>query len=379
MKFKNYVFISLSFIFIACSSGYNNYKISQNDVARKLLDKPSIIHKTPANTINQDDVKNNTVYNTNFDNNITHNVDLGKENTNKAQKTLFLLDSSGSMLDMDLGNNSYSKIESAKLVIKDIVNNLSMDKTSVALIKFGDNCVVTNINDFTKDKNSLINSLEKINARGSTPLAKAILNASNIVSNDNEEVNVIILSDGQETCGDNPLEAVKVFVSNNPKSLISIYILGYAVDEYTKQILEQLVIGNGKYYDVKNQNELIRALESITNELDISDNYKFSIQFDNNSIIIKPEFKDSIEEFANYVIDNDLKAVIKGHTDNIGSNKSNKILSKQRAYEVKKELIRFGVDSKNISVEGYADTQPVDTNNTKEGRYKNRRVELIAK
>ncbi|WP_267525118.1 OmpA family protein [Campylobacter sp. MG1] len=394
----------------ACSQNYGSYNFTQNDVARQLLVDPKIIEKpiqnSNNNSLNSNYQQNNyTVPNT-YDapNNTPNNAKLRQQqgqnqqddglddndmqNDNftqksystqsKFQKTLFLLDASGSMDLIDYGNNNNTRIDSAKEVIRDIISNLSADKTSASLIKFGNSCQTSVVNDFTTDKNKLINSLNSIRASGSTPLAKAILEASNIVANDDTNINVILLSDGEETCNGNPLEAVKTFVRDNPNSTISIYIVGYSVDESTKRQLEQLVVGNGKYYDVKNQSELIKALEKITNELNISNNYQYSIQFDNNSIVIKPEFKDSIEDFADYVISNDLKAIIRGHADSVGSSAINKQISKQRAYEVKKELIKLGVDNNNIKVESYSDTKPIDTNNTEDGRYRNRRVELIA-
>tara|TARA_B100000214_G_scaffold230726_1_gene168199 strand:- start:2064 stop:4157 length:2094 start_codon:yes stop_codon:yes gene_type:complete len=67
---------------------------------------------------------------------------------------------------------------------------------------------------------------------------------------------------------------------------------------------------------------------------------------------------------------------ISGHTDNIGSESFNKLLSQKRADAVKSYLIEHGVDVSRISSIGYGQTKPVSLNNTEEGRAKNRRTEF---
>ena len=65
-----------------------------------------------------------------------------------------------------------------------------------------------------------------------------------------------------------------------------------------------------------------------------------------------------------------------GHTDNNGSIKSNKTLSIQRCRAVKKYLVKHGIPSKRIQVEGKGDSQPLLPNTTDANRKKNRRVEF---
>ncbi len=72
---------------------------------------------------------------------------------------------------------------------------------------------------------------------------------------------------------------------------------------------------------------------------------------------------------------------IEGHTDNIpisgGPYKSNWELSAARAYSVLRYLQTKGVDIKKINIAGFADTRPIASNDTPEGRAKNRRVEFV--
>lgn len=72
----------------------------------------------------------------------------------------------------------------------------------------------------------------------------------------------------------------------------------------------------------------------------------------------------------------DVKLEVSGHTDNQGKKAYNQKLSENRAAAVKAYLMQQGVPGDRIVTAGYADAQPVTSNNTKEGRAANRRVEV---
>jgi len=74
--------------------------------------------------------------------------------------------------------------------------------------------------------------------------------------------------------------------------------------------------------------------------------------------------------------DTSKKAVIKGHTDNIGSIEYNLDLSKRRAESVRKYLVSKGIAPERLTCYGYGESMPIATNETEEGRAKNRRVEI---
>lgn len=65
-----------------------------------------------------------------------------------------------------------------------------------------------------------------------------------------------------------------------------------------------------------------------------------------------------------------------GHTDDVGKDEANQILSEGRANEVKNDLIERGIAPERIEAEGRGESQPIDTNKTEEGRQNNRRVEI---
>lgn len=72
----------------------------------------------------------------------------------------------------------------------------------------------------------------------------------------------------------------------------------------------------------------------------------------------------------------DMQVEIAGHTDSIGTDEYNQQLSEGRAQSVKDYFVEHGVPESQMGVKGYGESEPRDTNDTEEGRERNRRVEL---
>jgi OOP family OmpA-OmpF porin len=103
------------------------------------------------------------------------------------------------------------------------------------------------------------------------------------------------------------------------------------------------------------------------------------LHFDTDKAELKPGlgyFKE-LDLVADILIKNpDVKGEVHGHTDNVGSAEYNQNLSERRAESVKKYLVSKGIVAERLVVKGYGLTMPVASNDTKEGRAKNRRVQL---
>ena len=104
----------------------------------------------------------------------------------------------------------------------------------------------------------------------------------------------------------------------------------------------------------------------------------WGINFDFNSDTIRPVSEPVLQEIAQAMADKpDWKLTVTGHTDNIGGHKYNQELSQRRSASVKKTLVeRYHADPSRLSTSGAGDYAPIDTNDTLEGRARNRRVEL---
>lgn len=104
------------------------------------------------------------------------------------------------------------------------------------------------------------------------------------------------------------------------------------------------------------------------------------INFETGKSDIKPESQPIVDQIVEMLKQNsDLKISIEGHTDNVGSDKSNKTLSENRAKSVMNALVSAGIEKSRLSSKGWGSTKPIADNSTEDGRFKNRRVEIVKK
>jgi OOP family OmpA-OmpF porin len=99
--------------------------------------------------------------------------------------------------------------------------------------------------------------------------------------------------------------------------------------------------------------------------------------FDFDKAVVKPAGKAKLDDLVAKIKGINLEVVIAvGHTDSIGSDAYNQKLSVRRAEAVKAYLVSKGIEKNRVYTEGKGEKQPVASNKTKEGRAKNRRVEI---
>jgi len=101
------------------------------------------------------------------------------------------------------------------------------------------------------------------------------------------------------------------------------------------------------------------------------------IAFDTNKADIKYEFEPILRDISKSLLKYKQVTInIKGYTDNTGSKEYNMQLSENRAKSVYKALSLLGIDRSKMSYQGLAAANPIASNETSDGRRKNRRVEL---
>lgn len=105
----------------------------------------------------------------------------------------------------------------------------------------------------------------------------------------------------------------------------------------------------------------------------------YGIYFDFNSANIREESEPVLKEIADALNAHpDWKLSVNGHTDNVGGNAYNAKLSERRAAAVKQALVeRYQIAGDRLDTAGFGAGSPIETNDTPEGRARNRRVELI--
>ena len=99
--------------------------------------------------------------------------------------------------------------------------------------------------------------------------------------------------------------------------------------------------------------------------------------FDTGKSVLKPDARAKLDDLVAKTKDVNLEVIIAvGHTDSDGSDAYNQKLSVARAESVKKYLVSKGIETNRVYTEGKGEKQPVADNKTKEGKAKNRRVEI---
>ena len=103
------------------------------------------------------------------------------------------------------------------------------------------------------------------------------------------------------------------------------------------------------------------------------------IYFEFNQATLNPQSEPTLREMAAMLARHpDWRLAIEGHTDWIGTDADNLDLSRRRAAAVREALVsRHGVVASRLSTSGYGESRPVESNETAEGRARNRRVELV--
>jgi outer membrane protein OmpA-like peptidoglycan-associated protein len=144
-----------------------------------------------------------------------------------------------------------------------------------------------------------------------------------------------------------------------------------------------------KRVDEDRKNEIKEDIEEELIDEDLSEDFNVyekdegvainlgDILFDFNSYKLKPESIAKLDKIAKILLKYDnFSMIIEGHTDSIGTDDSNQILSENRAKSVEDYLIQKGIEPESLISMGYGESEPIASNETEEGRQLNRRVEI---
>lgn len=102
-----------------------------------------------------------------------------------------------------------------------------------------------------------------------------------------------------------------------------------------------------------------------------------NVYFDSGKSTLQATSYKELDELLAYLkLKSSIKIEIAGHTDSEGNDDANMLLSENRVITVKNYLVKNGIASTRIQTKAYGETQPIATNETEEGRSKNRRIAI---
>ncbi|WP_180682789.1 OmpA family protein [Tepidicella baoligensis] len=120
----------------------------------------------------------------------------------------------------------------------------------------------------------------------------------------------------------------------------------------------------------------VEVVQTADNQLKL--NIPSDVSFAVGSADIQPNFRPILDTFAQGMLRNpEARVVIIGHTDSTGSDAINNPLSVNRAASVRDYLAARGVPLSSMSIDGRGSREPIASNDTAEGRARNRRVEIF--
>lgn len=147
-----------------------------------------------------------------------------------------------------------------------------------------------------------------------------------------------------------------------------IFIMGFK-DSTSYNILDIPALGPNAVY----KNPFTVSLEFDPPKTFVLEN----VEFDFGKATLRPASYATLNDLVEFLQrKSDEKIEIGGHTDNVGSEAKNKILSLERARSIVAYLVSKGIDPARLTAKGYGSMEPVEENNTEAGRQKNRRSEV---
>ncbi len=143
--------------------------------------------------------------------------------------------------------------------------------------------------------------------------------------------------------------------------------IGRAMDNQQKEFEEELAAE-------RRRNEV--AIQRVRDDL-LKVTFENDVNFAVDSASIQPDFRSSLITVADILVKYGSDIRVVGHTDSTGSEAYNQSLSERRANSVRNFLIDQNVPAAQLTAVGRGELEPVATNETADGRSKNRRVELL--
>ncbi len=124
------------------------------------------------------------------------------------------------------------------------------------------------------------------------------------------------------------------------------------------------------------ERDLIRELGAVTTPEGLKVTLSAAVLFDFGKWTLRPQAGATLDKLARLAALRKGRIRIEGHTDNVGSEQFNLVLSELRAHVVALALARRGVDARRLVPRGFGESRPVAPNDTEAGRARNRRVEI---
>lgn len=323
------------------------------------------------------------------------------EYVQKVDNFVVLFDASSSMY---MDSTWQSKLEKAKLVANNMNNTIpSSLKLQSALRVFGptqcaDGACSLNQSMAAYNKDSYGKAISAIDrATGLTPMSPAIGSSSSDLSPAKGDIAIIVISDGIENMAGPAAKAAQA-LKDSYKDRVCIYTILIGDDPQGKALMEAVAKASGCGFATdENAVATPEGMASFVEKVflkkadkkacpppaPIAEEKKtftveLKVEFDFDKAEIRPQYYKELIAFGDFIRNHpDHSVNLEGHTDNYGTEKYNAKLSQRRADNVRAFLLKNfdgTINPAKLTTTAHAFKKPIASNDTKEGRQKNRRV-----
>jgi hypothetical protein len=183
-------------------------------------------------------------------------------------EVMFILDGSGSMWGPA---GDQTRIEAAKAVMAQVVPGLP-EGVNAGLTVYGHrrkgDCadIETLIPCGSSDRKALLTAVQAVSPKGKTPIADSIKLVADSLKSREAETTIVLVSDGEETCHDDPCGVVRALKQSGIRFVL--HVVGFGVDDKTGDQLACLAeAGGGRYFSATDAGTLLTALDTVTEEV----------------------------------------------------------------------------------------------------------------
>ncbi len=179
--------------------------------------------------------------------------------------------------------------------------------------------------------------------------------------------------------GDDGKYAAIIKTEEKQDVMVTVKKEGYAFDSKVIEKQEIEKIASRKSEQGRQRSVEIKGKDLDVKELKVGEAYTINdILFATNSSFLNNRSKFILKGFARFLLENPtITVAIQGHTDDLGDDAENLVLSEERAEAVKNYLISLGIEANRLTSKGYGETVPKVENNSALNRAKNRRTDFV--
>ena len=183
-------------------------------------------------------------------------------------EAMFIVDASGSMA---AAAGAQTKMAAAQAVLAQVVPAVAPE-VKIGLAAYGhrraDDCTDIEVLSVpgAEDRAALLGRIAALAPKGMTPIAAAVTQVAELLKGQDAETTVILVSDGQETCGGDPCAVVKALKAGGLKFVM--HVVGFDVTEADKAQLACIAeAGGGTYFAAADAAGLLAALQAVSAEI----------------------------------------------------------------------------------------------------------------